>query len=151
MPAMQHATNLDIAAAAGDGVDMTIDWDGIDEFTRALDVTARVAPEDIAGAMFEEGESIMGKAKADTPVDVGNLRSSARVQTPTIRRDAAEVVLSYGTDYAAAVHEIRDVSHRVGKAKFLESNVNAAASGLVQRLAARIKRRWKRRWGNAVK
>ncbi len=148
---MRHASVVDLAADAGDGVDVTIEWDGVDEFIRALDVTARASPEDMAGAMFEEGESIMAKSKADTPVDVGNLRSSARVQTPTIRRDAAEVVLSYGTDYAVFVHEIRDVSHRVGKAKFLESNMNAAASGLTQRLASRIKRRWKMRWGNAVK
>ncbi len=133
------------------GVDVTIDWDGINEFVRALDVTARVAPEDIAGAMFEEAESIMGKAKADTPVDFGNLRSSGHVQRPEIRRDSASVTLAYGTDYAVFVHEIRDATHTVGKAKFLESNVNAAASGMAQRLASRIKRRWKMRWGNAVK
>ncbi len=130
---------------------MTIDWEGIDQFVRALDATAKVAPEDIAGAMFEEGESIMAKAKGDTPVDFGNLRASGHVQRPQIRRDSAEVVLAYGTDYAVFVHEIRDATHTVGKAKFLESNVNAAASGMAQRLASRIKRRWKMRWGNAVK
>ena len=130
---------------------MTIEWDGVDEFVRALDVMARAAPEDIAGAMFEEGESIMGKSKADTPVDFGNLRSSGHVKRPEIRRDSAEVVLAYGTDYAVFVHEIRDATHATGKAKFLESNVNAAASGLAQRLASRIKRQWKMRWGNAVK
>ena len=130
---------------------MTIEWDGIDVFTKALEATAKVAPKDIAGAMFEEAESIMGKAKGDTPVDFGNLRASGHVQSPQIRRDSAEVVLAYGTDYAVFVHEIRDAQHTVGKAKFLESNVNAAASGMAQRLASRIKRRWKMRWGNAVK
>ena len=130
---------------------MTIEWDGVDELARALDVMARAAPEDIAGAMFEEGESIMAKAKGDTPVDFGNLRASGHVKRPEIRRDAASVILAYGTDYAVFVHEIRDAIHTVGKAKFLESNVNAAASGMAQRLASRIKRRWKMRWGNAVR
>ena len=151
MPAMQHATDLDLAAVAGVGVDMTLEWEGIDQFVKALDATARVAPEDIGEALFEEGESIMGKSKADTPVDFGNLRASGHVKSPQIRRDAAEVVLAYGTDYAVFVHEIRDATHNVGKAKFLESNVNSAASGMAQRLASRIKRRWKMRWGNAVK
>ena len=130
---------------------VSLDWDGLDEFAKALGVMAEVTPKDMAGALFEEGEMIMGKSKRDTPVDTGRLRSTGHVKPPKIRATTAEVTLAYGTDYAVFVHEIQGRNHPVGKAKFLESNVNQAASGMPNRLKARLRRRWKIRWGNAIR
>ena len=137
---------------AGDGdVDVTIEWDGVKEFTATLNILSDVAPADLAGALFEEGEGIMGKAKKDTPVDTGRLRSTGHVVPPVVRGTEANVTLAFGTDYAVFVHEIRDASHVVGRSKFLEANVKAAMRGMSARIARRTKARWKARWGNAVR
>ncbi len=130
---------------------VNLDWDGVDKFAKALGALGKVASTDMAGGLFEEAEMIMGQSKRDTPVDTGRLRSSGTVQPPKIRATSAEVALTYGTDYAVYVHEIRGLNHPVGKAKFLEDAINRAARGIDRRLGLRVKRRWKMRWGNAVR
>ena len=141
---------VDISPCDGDVI-VTIEWDGIEDFTVTLNTLSDVAPGDVAGALFEEGEGIMSQAKTDTPVEFGRLRSTGHVQRPVVRGTAAEVTLAFGTDYAVFVHEIRDAVHTVGRAKFLEAAAKAALRGMPARVARRTKARWKARWGNAVR
>ncbi len=150
MPEVWRRPVVDVPPCDGDVV-MTIEWDGIEDFTVTLNTLSDVAPGDVAGALFEEGEGIMSQAKKDTPVDTGRLRSSGHVQRPVVRGTAAEVTLAFATDYAVFVHEIRDAVHTVGRSKFLEAAAKAALRGMPARVARRTKARWKARWGNAVR
>jgi hypothetical protein len=120
---------------------MTLRWEGIDALTRRLATTAKEAETLVAGAMLEEGEAMMATAKRDTPVDTGTLRASGHVETPQVGFGQVTVTLAYGTDYAVYVHEIRDNQHPVGKAKFLEDAVKAAARRFGARIQDRLARR----------
>jgi len=107
-------------------------------------------------AIRTEAELIMTKAKRRTPVDTGNLRASGHVQGPTFSREGATVVLGFGgvagsgnhgnatndeeVGYAVYVHEDLTKNHPVGQAKFLESAIREAISGMSSRLAQRIRR-----------
>ena len=124
---------------------VTIEWEGADEFAKLLTTTSNLVEKDVAAVLFQQGETIMTAAKRDTPVDTGRLRSTGHVKPPKTRRGLVEIVMAFGTDYAIFVHEIRGRHHPVGKAKFLESNVNAAARQMGQRLAAALKRRLRKR------
>lgn len=63
------------------------------------------------------GESAEGHAKANCPVDTGRLRNSIAHQT----EDNAAYV-GTNVEYALWV-EVKDVSHKVGKAHFLRDGV----------------------------
>ena len=123
---------------------MTIKWEGADGFIRFLTTTSNLVERDVEAVLFQQGESIMAAAKRDTPVETGRLRSSGHVKPPKTGRGLVEIVMAFGTDYAVFVHEIREARHNVGKAKFLEANVNAAARGMGQSLVAALKRRLKK-------
>ncbi len=122
-----------------------IEWEGADEFSRFLTTTSNLVERDVEAVLFQLGEAIMTAAKRDTPVDTGRLRSTGHVKSPKTRRGMVEVVMAFGTDYAIWVHEIRDHAHTVGKAKFLQDNVNAAARDLGLRVTVALKRRLKKR------
>ena len=80
----------------------------------------------VSATLRTEAEHVMTAAKADTPVDTGRLRASGHVEGPSRTSQGIEVTLAYGTDYAVYVHEIMGRHHPVGRAKFLESNVDMA-------------------------
>jgi hypothetical protein len=98
-----------------------------------------------AAAIRIEHERIMTTAKQRTPVATGALRASGHVQ-PT-RVDAGGRLVSVGgfggpaAPYAVYVHEDLTARHPVGQAKFYETAVLEAQSGLADRLAAHIRRR----------
>lgn len=71
-------------------------------------------------ALQEMGEKAEGYAKADCPVDTGNLRDS--IANKVIEDEKA---LYVGTDveYAQGVEYNDTVSHRVGKAHYLRDSV----------------------------
>jgi len=126
-------------------VTINIEWEGADEFAKFLTVTSNLVERDMEAVLFQQGEQIMTVAKRDTPVDTGRLRSTGHVKPPKTKRGLIEVIMAFGTDYAVFVHEIREATHATGKAKFLESNVNAAARQMGQRLVVALKRRLKKR------
>lgn len=114
---------------------MSVSWTGVDALARKL----RVDPTHLlAGALFEEGEHIMGQAKQLTPVKTGRLRASGHVKPPETSGTTVTVELAFGTDYAIYVHEIEGRNHPVGQAKFLEQPVKAAAGGFSGRIKRRI-------------
>lgn len=92
-------------------------------------------------ALYTEAQLIMTAAKRDVPVDTGALRSSGHVDQPAVTGDAVNVQLGFGgtgAQYALYVHENLSAKHKSGKAKFLESNLQAAAGELTAKVAARI-------------
>lgn len=97
-----------------------------------------------ARALYAEAELIMADSKENyCPVDVGNLRDTGHVKQPKIDGGQVIVEMGYGgpaVDYAEIVHERLDVHHPVGQAKYLETPLNQAKSGLLAKLAERIKR-----------
>jgi len=108
-------------------------WQGTDQFTRWLNETPAVTQKHLEGALFTEGEVVMGVAKRRTPVRFGTLKSTGHVKPPETKGGVTSVTLGYGTDYAIYVHE-RPANHPIGQMKFLESAVLEAGPGMSQRL-----------------
>lgn len=87
----------------------------------------------LAGAaLVAEANSIMNASRPQVPVDTGVLRASAVIGSPTMQTDGVMVItFGYGgpaKDYAWPQHERLDYQHRVGKAKYLEDPLVAAAA-----------------------
>jgi hypothetical protein len=69
-------------------------------------------------------ETIMTESVLECPHDTGTLRRSATVEDPKVNSRGLSVAFGYGTDYAAAVHEVTGNYHKPPtKAKFLEDPV----------------------------
>lgn len=100
----------------------------------------------LAGAIYLEGNNIMGISKRLVPVDTGTLRASGYVTNPQQQGSKTVVEMGFGGGfsgkYAASVHERLDVNHpEGGQAKFLEQPVRERESqvvGNVKTLAQRL-------------
>lgn len=112
---------------------------GLAAVLKALKREENATRKAVAGAIYQEGQAILSESKKQVPVDTGRLRQSANVSRPKPTGDPV-AILSYGTDYALAVHERLEVNHPTGKAKFLEDPVNAAKLGYARRIADRARR-----------
>jgi hypothetical protein len=76
--------------------------------------------------------SIKAEAQIRTPVDTGNLRSSASV---TMTREDKSVVrgsVYYTPTYAPPVHEMTSSAHTVGEAKFLSNAVESQRGNIMK-------------------
>ena len=89
----------------------------------------------VGGAVYREASRVMASSIREVPVDTGRLRATGFVSAPDTTTRDVSVQLGYGTDYALPVHERTEVSHAVGKAKFLDDPLNAARSGMADRIA----------------
>jgi hypothetical protein len=70
----------------------------------------------LRGGLFLQGES-----QRIVPVDTGNLKNGARTRNIGGQGYKADVVVEYLAEYAVAVHENLQASHKSGKrAKYLE-------------------------------
>jgi len=74
-------------------------------------------------ALEQVAFEILKEAKVRVPVDTGFLRSSGSIEVR-----AHSVVITFGADYAAAVHERTDRTYQNGEAKYLEKAVNVVLS-----------------------
>src|SRR5688572_2780607 len=111
---------------------MDIQWEGVEQLQAALRAKGDRAPLAMAGALFREAETIMGRSRELVPVDTGTLRGSGSVTAPQIAGSFVEVEFGYGgaaSDYAVIVHEHMGLSHTNGQAKFLEQPALEAALG----------------------
>jgi hypothetical protein len=109
-------------------------------------------------ALQMEANAVMREAKRQVPFDGGDLENSGVVDTPAREGINLRVRLSFGDtggpadEYALAVHETpspHDPPAWIGKTvtfhhpgtgpKYLEAPLNAAASGMDDRIAARLK------------
>lgn len=117
---------------------------GVDQVHAALGALALAAPEELAGALYEEAETIRTESIAQVPVDTGVLKSTAFVNPPETIGTQTFVTIGYGgaaKDYAVVQHEDLTLFHDDGNAKFLELPFLAHAKDLGARLAARVKAR----------
>jgi hypothetical protein len=107
-------------------------------------------------AMNKEMESILKRARADTPVDTGRLRKSGRILKPAGRgRVVAQWEIRFGgirvhsskdgrgnrlVDYASIIHE-RGGKAGNGKANFLIDNWNAALLTITNKIDRQLRKR----------
>jgi len=100
-----------------------------------LAALALIIPDVAAGALYEEGETIIAESKDLVPFDDGALEGSAFVEQPKTAGGDLSVTIGYGgvaAPYAIAVHETPSAHdppswkgvnvqfHGKGKPKFLE-------------------------------
>jgi hypothetical protein len=133
---------------------------GLPKVKKALKALGAKGPKALGGALFREGEGIMGDSKEKyVPVDLGNLKSSGHVQHPKITSNGASVELGFGgpaAPYALAVHEnprsgkTGGVSpsgaqyktwSKVGQWKYLETPYKEHLKGMDNRIAADLRKK----------
>jgi hypothetical protein len=117
------------------------EWEGQRELQKKLKALGTVLLLETGPALFTEAVEIEQASRKRTPVDTGALRASHETERPVVQRNSVSVTISVGgpaAPYAIKVHEMVEVPHRVGEAKFLEKSVLEAAPGLNARIARRI-------------
>jgi hypothetical protein len=127
---------------------------GIDKVTERIAVLARRMPKIAARALNEVAELTMTDSLDLTPVDDDVLRASGKV-LPHAKATKLKATLTYGTDYALAVHEIppppqksvggRSARHQPpygtgGQWKYLETAVKKRARTFTQDVGSRMRR-----------
>lgn len=87
--------------------------------------------------MTKAGLFIKGQAIKKTPVDTGNLRANFYTKTHSSGFVNKKIITEVGnnTEYAAAVHENLESSHKTGEAKYLENAVTENASQILRIIA----------------
>lgn len=117
---------------------------GLPQVKAALKKLGQKGPKVMGGALFREGEGIMGDSKEKfVPVVTGNLKSSGHVQLPKITSRGASVELGYGGSaaaYALQVHENPNTGKtaegsQVGEWKYLETPYKQHLKNMDQRVA----------------
>jgi hypothetical protein len=121
-----------------------VEVSGLPKVMKALKSLGDKGPKAMGGALFREGESIMGDSKEKfVPVITGNLRSSGHVDKPKITTKGASVELGFGgpaAPYALAVHENPNTGKtaegsRVGEWKYLETPYKQHLKDMDERVA----------------
>jgi len=121
---------------------------GLPQTKKALKQLGEKGPRVMGGALFREGESIMGDSKEKfVPVVTGNLKSSGHVQPPKITSNGASVELGYGgpaAAYALNVHENPNTGKtaegsQVGEWKYLETPYKHHLKNMDERVAKDMK------------
>lgn len=115
----------------------TFECNGPEDVARILQELAAAVPEEVANALYREGEVIMNDSKRMTPVDTGYLRASGYVNDPTISPDAIEVQLGYWANYAVYVHDL-PYNHVNGSPRFLEMALDDRTPGMGRRIIDRV-------------
>lgn len=122
---------------------------GLPQTMKALKKLGDKGPKVLSGALFREGEGIMGDSKEKfVPVVTGNLKSSGHVDKPKITASGASVELGFGgpaATYALAVHENPNTGKtatgsQVGEWKYLETPFKQHLTNMDQRLAQDMRR-----------
>jgi len=102
----------------------------------------RVLDAHVAGAarrgLIDAAEQVLGASQERCPVKTGRLTGSATLDDA--RADAGQVTFGHNTDYAAAVHERRDVHHAQGEAGFLAGALATELPRVNRALGERIER-----------
>lgn len=117
---------------------------GPEDVQRVLEELAAVVPEEVAEALYREGEGVMSDSKRMTPVDTGFLRASGYVNEPGAG-PAIEVELGYWARYAAPVHDRTNARHANGSALFLQMALDEHVPGMGRRIVDRVMARLGRR------
>jgi hypothetical protein len=99
----------------------------------------RELPKQMRDAVQAEAEALKVVAQSRVPVKTGALKNSARVVMDPDKAKASIVFGNTDVDYAVIVHENLEAHHENGQAKFLESTLMEATSGMAERLATRMR------------
>ncbi|HXG71552.1 MAG TPA: HK97 gp10 family phage protein [Gemmatimonadaceae bacterium] len=106
----------------------------------AMHALARLLEERAAAAraaLWSEATAILAEAQRRVPVDTGDLRDSGAIEEDPAT-GALRVVFTAG--HSLIVHEDLEANHPDGQAKYLESVMVEAESGLAARMAEDIQR-----------
>jgi hypothetical protein len=119
---------------------ITVDLQGLTQVTQQLQRLTTAPLPAVGGALYEEGNRIMGQSVQLVPVDTGLLRSTAHVERPVTTGARVEVELSYGSHgvapYAAVQEFDITLNHpHGGQSHFLQQPLFAATNGFAQRIA----------------
>jgi hypothetical protein len=126
---------------------------GIQRVARELELApSKVAAAALAG-MLEHAQHVMALSQAQVPRGTGTLADSGYVGIPISTRYTVTVPLGYGgandkvnpisgesaSTYAMPVHELVEIRHENGKAKFLEDPLNESGADLLETIGRRIR------------
>lgn len=133
---------------------ITVEVTGLRRFGRFMAALGEKALPTVGEGLYMEASIAMTASQRVVPVGgpptspydrhPGNLKSTGRVELPTMEGDAVVVRLHYGdtaTPYAAVQHERDDYRHKPGQqAHYLSEPVLARIPGLGERLGAFLRR-----------
>lgn len=120
---------------------MSVEVKGADAIKAKLQRMARMIPNEVARALYEEAGIEAKESQRRTPVDTGELRGSHLVKKPEISGRNITVVIEVGgpaAPYAWHVHENLEAYHKVGRSKYLESTILESKAFMAARIARRI-------------
>jgi hypothetical protein len=122
-------------------VRITAEVAGLAKALKMLEGLGTRVPAALAAALYQEAEAVMARSKQEfVPVDTGTLRASGYVEPPALTDGGILVTLGYGgaaAAYALKQHEDLALHHpNGGQAKYLETPLNEAATGMADRVAA---------------
>lgn len=100
--------------------------DGIEKVLRRANKEIEQVESKSLSGLYAAGLKIQRDSQGLVPVDTANLKGSAYTQ-----REDKGVVIGYGAEYAAAVHEDMEARHTVGQAKYLEQAVRQNERAIV--------------------
>lgn len=103
---------------------------GLNEVLRNFDKIKKDSERKRKQAFIRIGAIVKADSVKNTPVDTGNLRSSA-----FIKAAKDKVSIGYTAAYAFVVHEDLEAHHEVGEAKYLERAVTRNKPRILQELA----------------
>ena len=109
---------------------------------------ARVFPDGVKEALWQEGSLIMNESVEQVPVDTGYLHSTSYVNDPFEEGGKITTEMGYWANYAAPVHDIpeppavskggRSAHHDAGKAFFLSDPFEARGPNVQKNIVARV-------------
>ena len=108
------------------------------------------APGEAGRALYQEAKVEQKESMKRTPVLTGALRASHETTLPQYEGHDVWVKIVVGgpaAPYAVAVHEVLEVDHPNGQAKFLESTLMESRSHMGSRIARRINLNRMRKFG----
>ncbi len=86
---------------------MTIDFSDFEKGFKK--VTTKVVPKQAAEGLFKGGNELLRdaiKIAPKVPVDIGDLKASAKVNKAEITKDGIELIAGFDIEYAARWHEL---------------------------------------------
>jgi hypothetical protein len=126
---------------------LNVTMTGKEQLLKNMQSLGTKGPRLMGKALFNEGHRIMTEAKKITPVDFGKLVGSGNVMKESVTPTGASVTLGFGgaaAPYAIFVHENLRARHTAPTtAKYLETPLMAAASGMAERLNADLQKELK--------
>lgn len=111
---------------------------GAPEVKKNLERLARLYPEALGAALYQEGMGVWRDAVKRAPVEFGVMRNSAYVSPPM--RDGNDIAteIGFGTKYAVYQEQTEGLQHpRGGDAHYLRDAILEMQSGYLERLGKR--------------